>query len=197
MPGMTREQTFAIRSVCVFCGSSPGSDPVFMETAEELGRLLAAASLRLVYGGGNSGLMGKVARTVLTNGGKVTGIIPDFLKSRELMLDGADEMIVTTDMHQRKMLMFEKADAFVALPGGIGTLEELVEQMTWVQLGQHDKPVIIANIANFWKPLLVLLAHMREAGFIRQEYEVRYSVAEKVEDILPMITNLARMRAAC
>jgi uncharacterized protein (TIGR00730 family) len=167
-----------------------------MQTAEELGRLMAQAGIRLVYGGGNTGLMGMVARSVLRHGGKVTGIIPDFLKNRELMLDGADEMIVTENMHQRKMLMFEKADAFVALPGGIGTLEEIVEQMTWVQLGQHEKPVILANIANFWKPLMVLLAHMREAAFIRQETEVRYGVAEKVEDILPMITNLARLRAA-
>lgn len=181
-----------IRSVCVFCGSSPGKEPIFAETAEQLGRHIAEAGLRLVYGGGNSGLMGIVARSVLAHGGKVTGIIPDFLKSRELMLDGADEMIVTANMHERKMLMFDKADAFVALPGGIGTLEELVEQMTWVQLGQHDKPVLLANIGNFWKPLLVLLAHMREAGFIRQEYEVRYQVAEKVEDILPMLQAIQR-----
>jgi uncharacterized protein (TIGR00730 family) len=184
-----------IRSVCVFCGSSPGVDPVFMQTAESLGRILAENGIRLVYGGGNSGLMGMVARSTLAHGGKVTGIIPDFLKSRELMLEGADEVIVTTDMHQRKMLMFEKADAFVALPGGIGTLEELVEQMTWVQLGQHEKPVLMANIANFWKPLLVLIAHMREAGFIRHGLEVRYQVAEKVEDILPMLQS-AHRRAA-
>lgn len=185
-----------IRSVCVFCGSSPGADPVFMQTAETLGRILAENGIRLVYGGGNSGLMGKVARSTLAHGGKVTGIIPDFLKSREVMLEGADEMIVTSDMHQRKMLMFEKADAFVALPGGIGTLEELVEQMTWVQLGQHEKPVLMANIANFWKPLLVLLAHMRETGFIRSGLEVRYQVAEKVEDILPMLQAVNRRAAS-
>ena len=185
-----------IRSICVFCGSGPGTDPLFAQAAEELGRLMAQSGIRLVYGGGSNGLMGIVARAVLTHGGQVTGIIPDFLKSREMMLDGAQEMIVTRDMHERKMLMFEKADAFVALPGGIGTLEELVEQMTWSQLGQHEKPVLIADIKQFWKPLLVLLAHMREFGFIRAGLEVRYLVAERIEDILPMMEQQAHMRAS-
>jgi uncharacterized protein (TIGR00730 family) len=184
-----------IRSICVFCGSGAGTDPAFAGAARDLGRLMAEAGIRLVYGGGSNGLMGIVARSVLDHGGHVTGIIPDFLKSREMMLEGAQEMIVTRNMHERKMLMFERADAFVALPGGIGTLEELVEQMTWSQLGQHDKPVLLADIRQFWKPLLVLLAHMREAGFIRRELEVRYLVAEKTEDILPMIEQQARMRA--
>lgn len=184
-----------IRSVCVFCGSGDGADPVFKQTAEELGRAIAAAGLRLVYGGGSHGLMGTVARSVLANGGLVTGIIPEFLKNREVMLDGAQEMIVTTDMHQRKMLMFERSDAFIALPGGIGTLEELVEQMTWSQLGQHNKPILMANIAGFWKPLLVLLAHMRDAHFIRPGLEINYLVAEKVGDILPMLEQAAQHRA--
>src|SRR3712207_4206190 len=123
----------AIRSICVYCGSGFGSDPVFVETAAELGRAMAEQGIGLVYGGGNVGLMGTVARSVLDHGGHVTGIIPDFLKSREKMLDDVQETIVVSDMHTRKRLMFEKADAFVALPGGIGTLEELVEQMTWAQ----------------------------------------------------------------
>ena len=182
-----------IRSVCVFCGSGDGTDPVFAATAEELGRSLAESGVGLVYGGGSHGLMGRVARATLAHGGHVTGIIPGFLKSRELMLHGAQEMHVTTDMHERKRLMFEKADAFVALPGGIGTLEELVEQMTWAQLDQHRKPILLANVANFWKPLLVLLAHMREFGFIRPGLEVRYLVSERVEDILPMLDQAARM----
>jgi uncharacterized protein (TIGR00730 family) len=184
-----------IRSICVFCGSGSGTDPAFAQGALDLGRLMAEAGIGLVYGGGSNGLMGIVARSVLDHGGHVTGIIPDFLKSREMMLEDAQEMIVTRDMHERKMLMFERADAFVALPGGIGTLEELVEQMTWSQLGQHEKPVLLADIRQFWKPLLVLLAHMRELGFIRRELEVRYLVAEKIEDILPMIEQQARMRA--
>ena len=148
---------------------------------------MAQAGIGLVYGGGNNGLMGAIARTVLAEGGHVTGIIPDFLQRRENMLDGTQEMIVVPDMHTRKRLMFERSDAFVALPGGIGTLEELVEQMTWVQLEQHTKPVLIADIGDFWKPLLGLFEHMRAFGFVRREAELSYLVAERAEDILPMI----------
>lgn len=184
-----------IHSVCVFCGSGNGADPLYVQSAEVLGRLMAENGIRLVYGGGSNGLMGTVARAVLHHGGHVTGIIPHFLNSKEIMLEGAQEMIVTNDMHERKRLMFEKSDAFVALPGGIGTLEELVEQMTWAQLGQHDKPILLANVAGFWKPLLVLLAHMREAQFIRAGLEVRYLVADAVPEILPMLEQSARMRA--
>ncbi len=184
-----------IRSVCVFCGSGFGTEPIFRQTAEALGKILAETGTRLVYGGGSHGLMGAVARAVLDHGGQVTGIIPDFLKSRELMLEGAQEMIVTTNMHERKQLMFDKADAFVALPGGVGTLEELVEQLTWAQLGQHNKPILMANIADFWKPLMVLLAHMREFHFIRPGLEVQYLVSEKTEDILPMLEQAARMKS--
>lgn len=186
----------AIGSICVFCGSGNGTDPIFAAAAQALGEALAEAGIRLVYGGGAEGLMGIVARTMLAKGGLVTGIIPDFLKAREIMLKGAQEMIVTKNMHERKMLMFEKADAFVALPGGIGTLEEVIEQMTWAQLGQHDKPILLADIGQFWKPLLVLLAHMRQFGFIRQGLEVQYLVAERVEEILPMLAQADHMRAA-
>jgi hypothetical protein len=185
-----------IRSICVFCGSGPGKGPRFLEAAEQLGRLMAEEKIRLVYGGGSQGLMGQVARSVLQHGGYVVGIIPHFLKAREMMLEGAQEMYVTQDMHERKMLMFEKADAFVALPGGIGTLEELVEQMTWAQLGQHKKPIIMADIDGFWRPLMSLLAHMRDLAFIRPEIEVRYQVAERVEEIIPMLQETARRRAA-
>jgi uncharacterized protein (TIGR00730 family) len=181
-----------IRSICVYCGSGFGSDPVFAESAAVLGRDLARSGISLVYGGGNVGLMGTVARAVLDHGGVVTGIIPDFLKSRERMLDDVQETIVVPDMHTRKRLMFERADAFVALPGGIGTLEELVEQMTWAQLGQHRKPILLLSINGFWKPLLVLLAHMREQGFIRPGLELNYLVAERVEEIIPMLEASAR-----
>lgn len=185
-----------IRSVCVFCGSGPGTDPAFVEAARTLGQLMAQNGVGLVYGGGSHGLMGEVARSVLTHGGHVTGIIPDFLKGREVMLEGAQEMIVTHDMHERKRLMFERADAFVALPGGVGTLEELVEQLTWRQLDQHRKPILLASINAFWKPLLVLFAHMREFHFIRPGLELPYLVAEKTEDILPMLEQDAAHRAA-
>lgn len=164
--------------------------------ADELGHAMAKASIGLVYGGGNNGLMGVTARAVLAAGGHVTGIIPDFLQRRENMLDGAQEMITVEDMHTRKRLMFERSDAFVALPGGIGTLEELVEQMTWVQLERHTKPVLIANINGFWKPLLALFAHMRDAGFVRSEMEIAYLVAERATDIVPMLMEANRRTGA-
>jgi uncharacterized protein (TIGR00730 family) len=181
-----------IRSVCVYCGSSPGRDPAFAQAAQTLGRLLAENGLRLVFGGGNVGLMGIVAQAVLDHGGRVTGIIPDFLLQREGRILPEQETVVVPDMHTRKRLMFEEADAFVALPGGVGTLEELVEQLTWVQLGRHGKPVLMLNTAQFWKPLLVLLAHMRETAFIRSETEVRYLVAERPEEVIEMLRRGAR-----
>ena len=181
----------SIRSICVYCGSAAGNDPLFTESARDFGARMAAAGVGLVYGGGNVGLMGTVAKAVLDGGGNVTGIIPEFLKKKERVLGDVQNLIVTEDMHQRKQLMFEKADAFVALPGGVGTLEELIEMLTWAQLGRHQKPVLIANIADFWKPLLVLLAHMRQSGFIRAGFEVHTLVAEKIVDILPMLEAAA------
>ena len=150
------------------------------------------AGVGLVYGGASCGLMGAAARAALDAGGRVIGIIPDFFDSREIAAQGLTELVVTRDMHERKMLMFERADAFVALPGGVGTLEELAEQLTWIQLGRHDKPLVIADIVGFWRPLLDLLAHMRAADFIRAPWEVNYMVAERVEDILPMILDAGR-----
>ena len=179
-----------IKTVCVYCGSGSGTNPRFVEAAVALGKVLAENSIRLVYGGGSVGLMGAVAKSALDHGGSVTGIIPEFLRARENALSQVQEMVVTPDMHERKRLMFERSDAFVALPGGVGTLEELVEQMTWQQLGRHSKPVLLANIDNFWEPLLVLLAHMRATDFIRPALNIDILKAERVEDILP------RLRAA-
>ena len=153
-----------LKTVCVYCGSGTGADPIYGEAARELGRRFAETGIRLVYGGGSVGLMGEIASAVLRHGGHVTGIIPRFLSERERLLRGVDELIVTEDMHARKRLMFERAEAFVALPGGIGTLEELVEILTWSQLGRHEKPVLLANIGGFWNPLLALFAHMVEQG---------------------------------
>lgn len=153
---------------------------------------MARAGIRLVYGGGNVGLMGTVARAVLDHGGHVCGIIPEFLRQRELMIADAQELVVVPDMHTRKRLMFERADAFVALPGGVGTLEEVVEQMTWAQLGQHRKPILLANVLKFWDPLLVLLAHMKQTGFIRQGFEVNYLVADRVDEVLPKLREALR-----
>ena len=180
-----------IRTVCVYCGSGPGTEPAYMEAARQFGRLLAADGVGLVYGGGSRGLMGAVATSVLDHGGHVTGIIPAFLESREHTLRRAQEVIVTPDMHVRKQTMFDKADAFVALPGGIGTLEELVEQLTWAQLGRHKKPILIVNIAGFWDPLCVLLEHMRRTQFIRPEFAVILLVADRIEEALPMLRAAA------
>jgi hypothetical protein len=185
MAGMNK-----IKTVCVYCGSGPGTNPRFIEAAIALGKALAENGIRLVYGGGSIGLMGALATSVLDHGGAVTGIIPDFLTSREHALKRVQEMIVTPDMHERKRLMFERSDAFVALPGGIGTLEELVEQLTWQQLGRHTKPVLLANIEGFWEPLLALFTHMRATQFIRPTLTIDILKAERVEDILP------RLRAA-
>jgi uncharacterized protein (TIGR00730 family) len=181
-----------IKTVCVYCGSGPGTNPRFVEAAKGFGKILAENGIRLVYGGGSIGLMGAVATSVLDHGGTVTGIIPDFLTTRENALKRVQELIVTPDMHERKRLMFEHSDAFVALPGGIGTLEELVEQLTWQQLGRHAKPVLLANIESFWEPLLALLAHMRATQFIRASLAVDILKAERVEDILPRLQAAAR-----
>jgi uncharacterized protein (TIGR00730 family) len=186
----------AIRNVCVYCGSSAGANPRFADAADALGRALAEADVGLVFGGGGDGLMGRLARATLAAGGHVTGIIPKFLLTREHALVGAQELVVVDSMHQRKQLMFERADAFIALPGGVGTLEELVEQLTWLQLQRHRKPVLLADIDGFWRPLLALFAHMRNLGFIRGQFEVRYLVAEKIEDALPMLSAAARRLAA-
>ena len=180
-----------IKTVCVYCGSGPGTNPRFMDSAVALGRILAENGIRLVYGGGSVGLMGAVATAVLDHGGQVTGIIPDFLVKRENALARVQEMVVTHDMHERKRLMFERSDAFVALPGGIGTLEELVEQLTWQQLGRHAKPILMANIDGFWNPLLELLAHMRTTAFIRPTLAVDILKADRVEDILPKLRAAA------
>lgn len=186
IPQMTR-----IRTVCVFCGSSPGARPDYVAAAQTFGRILAEAGVGLVYGGGNIGLMGAVARSCLQAGGHVTGIIPQFLVDREVMLADVHELLVTADMHERKRLMFEKSDAFVALPGGVGTLEELVEQMTWAQLGRHDKPILIVDLDDFWSPLISLLDHMASEGFLRPGLEVPYAVVRGVEDILPTLEAAA------
>ena len=176
-----------VNNVCVYCGSGDGRDHAYAQAAVTLGAAMAKAGIGLVYGGGSLGLMGKVARAVLDNGGRVIGIIPAFLSNKERMLRDVTELIVVEDMHQRKRLMFEKSDAFVALPGGVGTLEELVEQLTWSQLGQHEKPIILANINRFWNPLLALLEHMRAERFIRAGLEVRFRVVDTAAGILPAV----------
>jgi uncharacterized protein (TIGR00730 family) len=179
-----------IRSICVYCGSSPGNDRRYIEAAHALGHSIAEAGLRLVYGGGTRGIMGAVSTATLNAGGKVTGIIPRFLLDREAAeneLKRLSDLVVTEDMHQRKHALYEHSDAFVAMPGGIGTLEEIIEIMTWAQLGHHSKPIVLANINRFWDPLTSLLTHMREAGFIHTANLVRPIVVNSAEAIVPAI----------
>jgi uncharacterized protein (TIGR00730 family) len=179
-----------IKRVCVYCGSNQGNDPRFVAAARRFGEILAANRVGLVFGCGSVGLMGTVARAVHDHGGEVIGIIPEFLKVQERLFADADEVVVTADMHERKRLMFERADAFVALPGGVGTLEEVVEQLTWAQLGRHRKPILIANIAGFWDPLVAMFDHMLGLGFLNGR-QLRYLVADDVEEILPALTAAA------
>lgn len=194
MAKQLREKMADLENICVYCGSGSGTDARYAQAARTLGTAIGAAGLGLVYGGGSLGLMGETARATLAAGGRVIGIIPEFLSEKERMLRDVDELIVVGDMHERKMLMFKRADAFVALPGGIGTLEELVEQLTWSQLGQHGKPVIIANIASFWSPFLALLEHMRAQHFIREGLEVNFEVVTSAEEIVPAIQRIAEAR---
>jgi uncharacterized protein (TIGR00730 family) len=185
------EKSSKIRKICVYCGSGPGTDPAFIESARAFGAILAKNGVGLVFGGGAVGLMGAIAKSVLDHGGSVTGIIPEFLVAREHAMRDTDNLIVTRDMHERKRKMFEMADAFVAMPGGIGTLEEVVEQITWVQLGRHRKPILLANIKNFWEPLCALIDHMKSLEFIREDLSFDLLVAGRVEDILPKLQRAA------
>jgi uncharacterized protein (TIGR00730 family) len=181
-----------IKAICVYCGSSPGTDPAFVGAAQSFGKILAENGVRLVYGGGSIGLMGAVAEAVLEHGGDALGIIPEFLTRKERPRQLAQETIITRDMHERKQKMFEHADAFVALPGGIGTVEELVEQMTWAQLGRHKKPILVANINGYWNPFLTLIEHMRAQQFLPATSHVDCLVANRVEEILPKLQQASR-----
>jgi uncharacterized protein (TIGR00730 family) len=179
-------------SLCVYCGANPGAAPAYAEAAAKLGAAMAEAGVRLVYGGGSVGLMGIVARAVMGHGGNVTGIIPQFLKDREVMLREVPDLVVTADMHERKRLMFQRSDAFIALPGGIGTLEEVVEVMTWAQLDQHAKPVLILNINGFWDPLVDLFRRMTAEGFLNKAFigshnDLPVEFIDKVEDVIPRL----------
>ncbi|RJG45794.1 MULTISPECIES: TIGR00730 family Rossman fold protein [unclassified Mesorhizobium] len=179
-----------IRSICVYCGSSPGRSDVYLKAGHTLGRSIAEAGLRLVYGGGTKGIMGAVADGAIRAGGKVTGIIPRFLINKEATenaLGRLDELLITENMHERKHIMFEKSDAFVALPGGIGTVEEIVEIMTWAQLGHHRKPIVFGNIEGFWNPMLALIEHMKAEGFVHTTHLVNPLVVDRVEAIVAAI----------
>ncbi|MEM8986335.1 MAG: TIGR00730 family Rossman fold protein [Pseudomonadota bacterium] len=173
----------ALKSLCVYCGSSPGDDRRFKEAACTLGADMARRGVRLVYGGGGMGLMGETARTVRDAGGDVFGVIPEFLLQKEGLVEGINHQVVTT-MHERKMLMFDEADAFCALPGGIGTLEEVIETLSWARLDLHRKPVIVVNIDNFWSPLLDLMGHIVDRGFAPAAFRDCIVVVESPEEVI-------------
>jgi uncharacterized protein (TIGR00730 family) len=184
-----------IKNICVYCGSGRGAKPVYAQAARTLGQSMAEQGIGLVYGGASVGLMGEIAKAALKAGGQVTGIRPSNLPAHEVPLANVQEFIEVPTLHERKMLMFERADAFVALPGGVGTLEELVEQITWAQLGHHNKPVLVANIDNYWAPLLQLFDQMRELEFISATLNINLHVADRVEDIIPMLQQAALLSA--
>jgi uncharacterized protein (TIGR00730 family) len=176
-----------VKSICVYCGSSSRVDEVYRAAATRLGVILAKAGIELVYGGGRVGLMGLLADSALASGGRVTGIIPVHLHDREVGHSGLTELVVVDNMHQRKRRMFELADAFAVLPGGLGTLDETLEIITWKQLGLHDKPVVLVDVAGYWTPLLDLIDHVVVSGFAPRTSLNLYRVAARVEDLLPTL----------
>ena len=176
-------------SVCVYCASSNAADPAFLAAASELGATLAREGLRLVYGGGGVGLMGTCAKAAHAAGGRVLGIIPHFLTSHERPLTEV-ETVVVDSMHQRKMMMFEAADAFAILPGAIGTLEEVVELLSWRRLGLHAKPIVFLDINGFWQPLFSLFDHILEQNLMPPEFRDTWRAVERVENILPTLRSM-------
>ncbi|PHP68268.1 TIGR00730 family Rossman fold protein [Zhengella mangrovi] len=183
-----------ISSICVYCGSSDGAREIYREAGFQLGQAIAAAGLRLVYGGGTRGIMGAVAEGAIAGGGKVSGIIPRFLMRKEAPEaagNNLDELIVTETMHERKHALFQRSDAFVAMPGGIGTVEEIVEMMTWAQLGHHTKPMVFGNIGGYWGPMIEMMDHMKAEGFIHTANRVQPMVIAEVAEIVPAILAAA------
>ena len=173
-----------MKSICVFCGSAAGANPVYAATARELGRELAARKLALVYGGGRVGLMGEVASAALAAGGTVVGVIPHALALKEIAQEDCTELVVVDTMHERKALMADRSDAFVALPGGFGTCDELFEILTWAQLGIHNRPVAVLNVSGFFTPLLAWLDHIVSEGLLRAKDRDLLLVAESVPGLL-------------
>jgi uncharacterized protein (TIGR00730 family) len=181
-----------VRRVCVFCGASSGRLPAYAVAARTLGAALAARGLGLVYGGGRVGLMGAVADGALAAGGEVIGVIPQELVDRELAHRGLTELRVVGSLHERKALMAELSDAFVALPGGFGTLDELLEQLTWSQLGLHAKPIGLLDVDGYWRPLVELARHATGEGFVREADLASIAVADEAELLLDRLTRMTR-----
>jgi len=183
-----------IRSVCVFCGSREGNDPAYREAAMRLGRLIGERGVRLIYGGGSIGLMGVIADAALAAGGEVIGVIPAFLRDLELAHDGCDEMVVTDSMHSRKQKMAELSDAFAILPGGLGTLDEAFEIITWKQLRLHDKPIVVVNLDDYWRPLQHLVDQITRNSYMHPTDAPLFRMVDRVEDILPLLREAPAAR---
>lgn len=175
------------KRICVYCGANSGNDPAFAEAAKDLGRLLAQNDFELVYGGGRIGLMGTVADSVLKEGGKVIGVIPQLLVDKEQAHQGVTELRIVNDMHERKAAMAAFSDGFIALPGGFGTLEELFEIITWGQIGYHEKPLVLVNINGFYNHLDLFVKNAMDAGLIRREYSRLWKVASTPEEALRLL----------
>lgn len=188
------EASKRLQAVCVFCGSASGIDPVHAANAATLGRLLARAGITLVYGGGGVGLMGVCARSALASGGRVVGVIPAFLRTPELALGEAD-LVTVGSMHERKAEMFARSDGFVVLPGGVGTLEEAVELLSWARLNLHRKPIVFLNSGGYWTPLFELIAHTIAEGFTPQAFRSLWTAVDGVEEVLPALEAMAAERA--
>jgi uncharacterized protein (TIGR00730 family) len=176
-----------VQRVCVYCGSSGRVAEAFREAARRTGRLLAEAGMELIYGGGHVGLMGLTADAALAAGGRVVGIIPDFLHERELTHKNLSELLVVGSMHERKQRMFERADAFAILPGGLGTLDEAFECMTWKQLGLHDKPIVVVDVDGYWRPLMALIDHGIDAGFAPVKLRAMVDVVPSPEELIALL----------
>ena len=190
---MKRRQRFP-RSVCVFCGSSDRGPRAHRDAAARLGRLLAAAGVELVFGGGRVGLMGILADAALGAGGRVVGVIPEHLLKAEVGHGKVSELVVTADMHERKETMFARADAFAVLPGGPGTLDETFEILTWRQLGLHDKPIVVVDLGGYWKPFIGLVDHLVRQRYARPSFRGFFKVCEDVDAVLPTLARAPRSR---
>lgn len=178
-----------IQNLAVFCASSDGNDELIYETAYEVGKRMAEDGIRLIYGGSRLGLMGQVAKGTIDHGGKITGVIPDFLKTKEVVHTGLDKLITTRDMHERKLTMHELSDAFISLPGGFGTFEELFEIVTWAQLGLHRKPIGLLNINGFYDDLIQMLIKMTEKGLLKQDNLEILLISDNYDDLLNKMRN--------
>jgi uncharacterized protein (TIGR00730 family) len=178
-----------VKRLCVYCGSSGRVDEVYRAAATRLGTMLAQAGIELVYGGGRIGLMGLLADAAIAHGGRVVGIIPGHLHDHEVGHAGVSELVVVGSMHERKRRMFEMSDAFAILPGGLGTLDETFEMITWKQLGLHDKPILVIDVAGYWAPLKALTHHLVDQGFAAASTLELFRIVPRVEDVLPALAE--------